>query len=136
MFTFPGAIDHVAFAVPDLEAAIANYRTLLKIEVAHRERIEEQGVEEALLKVGESYVQLLQPLGPETPVGKFITKKGPGMHHIGYRVADVAEALAHFKAAGARMIDDAPRRGSRHTKIAFVHPAAMGGVLVELVQEC
>ncbi|MBI3820488.1 MAG: methylmalonyl-CoA epimerase [Planctomycetes bacterium] len=131
----PAAIDHVAFAVESLDAAIAQYRLLLNITVAHRERIEEQGVEEAMLRVGESYVQLLQPLGPETPVGKFLIKRGPGLHHIGYRVADVAAAIAQFKAAGARMIDEHPRRGSRNTKIAFVHPSAMGGVLVELVEE-
>lgn len=132
----PRAFDHVAFAVHNLEEAIQQYQKLLKVEVAHRERIEEQGVEEALLRVGESYIQLLQPIRADSPVGKFLEKKGPGIHHVGYRVDSVEEAILQFKAAGARLIDERPRRGSRNTKIAFVHPAAMGGVLVELVQEC
>jgi methylmalonyl-CoA/ethylmalonyl-CoA epimerase len=130
----PGAIDHVAIAVPDLEAAIAQYGATLGVRVAHRERIEEQGVSEALLEVGGSFVQLLQPLGPETPVGKFLAKRGPGLHHVAYRVPDVAAAIAAMKARGARLIDEAPRNGSRGTRIAFVHPASMGGVLVELVE--
>lgn len=129
------AIDHIAIAVSDLEAAILEYTQKTGMSVCHRERVVEQGVEEALLAAGESYVQLICPLGPETPVGKFLAKKGPGLHHIGYRVADVARAIQQFTAAGARMIDAVPRRGSRNTKIAFVHPSAMGGVLVELVEE-
>jgi len=129
------AFDHVAFAVPDLEAAIAEYGRHLRLVVAHRERIEEQGVEEALLAVGGSFVQLLCPLGPETPVGKFLAKRGPGIHHVGYRVASIEQALAAMKASGARLIDEKPRRGSRGTRIAFVHPATLGGPLVELVEE-
>jgi methylmalonyl-CoA epimerase len=128
-------IDHVAIAVPDLDTAIATYALLLRAEVAHRETMAEQGVEEALLRAGDSYIQLLQPLSPESPVGKFIAKRGPGLHHIGYRVDDIVAAITQFKSAGARLIDESPRRGSRNTKIAFVHPSAMGGVLVELVQE-
>jgi len=128
-------IDHVGIAVPDLEAAVDEYRRLLGVEPSHRERVEDQGVEEVLFAVGSSYVQLLGALGPDTPVGRSLASRGPGMHHIAYRVDDVAAALTHLRDAGARLIDDAPRLGSRNTLIAFVHPRSMGGVLVELVQE-
>jgi len=128
-------IDHVGIAVPDLEAAVDEYRRLLGVEPSHRERVEDQGVEEVLFAVGSSYVQLLGALGPDTPVGRSLASRGPGIHHIAYRVDDVAAALTHLRDAGARLIDDAPRLGSRNTLIAFVHPRSMGGVLVELVQE-
>ncbi len=128
-------IDHVGIAVGDLDAAVERYRRLLGVEPSHRERVEDQGVEEVLFSVGGSFVQLLGALGPDTPVGRSLASRGPGLHHIAYRVDDVAAALEHLRAAGARLIDERPRPGSRHTSIAFVHPAAMGGVLVELVQE-
>jgi methylmalonyl-CoA epimerase len=128
------AIDHVGLAVGDLEAAVERYRATLGIEPIHRERVETQGVEEVLFAVGDSFIQLLGALGPETPVGRFLERRGEGVHHIGYRVPDVAAALEELKRRGARLIDDAPRAGSRGTTIAFVHPASMGGVLVELVQ--
>jgi methylmalonyl-CoA/ethylmalonyl-CoA epimerase len=128
-------IDHVGIAVRDLDEAVATYERLLGVAPVHRERVEEQGVEEVLFAVGSSYIQLLGALGPETPVGRSLAKRGPGVHHMGYRVDDVAGALEHLRAEGARLIDEAPRPGSRDTVIAFVHPAAMGGVLVELVQE-
>jgi methylmalonyl-CoA/ethylmalonyl-CoA epimerase len=127
-------IDHVGIAVDDLEAAVAEYRRLLGVEPAHRERVDDQGVDEVLFAVGSSFVQLLGALGPETPVGRSLRTRGPGVHHVAYRVDDVAEALDHLRAEGARLIDEAPRNGSRGTRIAFVHPASMGGVLVELVQ--
>jgi methylmalonyl-CoA/ethylmalonyl-CoA epimerase len=128
------AIDHVGIAVADLEEAVERYRTLLGIEPSHRERVEEQGVDEVLFDVGGSAIQLLGSLGPETPVGRSLASRGPGVHHVAYRVDDVAAALAHLRAEGARLVDETPRRGSRDTTIAFIHPAAMGGVLVELVQ--
>ncbi len=110
------------------------YRAALGLEPAHRERVEDQGVEEVLFDVGPSSIQLLGSLGPETPVGTFLAKRGPGMHHLAYRVDDVAGELERFRALGLRLVDEAPRRGSRGTSIAFVHPAAFGGTLVELVQ--
>jgi methylmalonyl-CoA epimerase len=128
-------IDHVGIAVDDLEASVAAYRRLLGVEPAHRERVEDQGVEEVLFAVGSSYIQLLGALGADTPVGRSLDKRGPGVHHVAYRVNDVAAALDELREQGARLIDDAPRAGSRDTLIAFVHPASMGGVLVELVQE-
>ena len=128
-------IDHVGIAVPDLEAAVADYRRLLGVEPAHRERVEDQGVDEVLFAVGSSSIQLLGALGPDTPVGRSLASRGPGVHHVAYRVDDVAAALDHLRAEGARLIDERPRPGSRNTLIAFVHPRSMGGVLVELVQE-
>jgi methylmalonyl-CoA epimerase len=128
-------VDHVGIAVGDLDDAGATYERLLGVAPAHRERVEDQGVEEVLFPVGSSFIQLLGALGPETPVGRSLEKRGPGVHHVAYRVDDAAAALAHLRAEGARLIDEAPRPGSRNTLIAFVHPAAMGGVLVELVQE-
>jgi methylmalonyl-CoA/ethylmalonyl-CoA epimerase len=128
-------IDHVGIAVQDLDASVALYRRLLGVEPAHRERVEDQGVEEVLFVVGSSYIQLLGALGPDTPVGRSLAARGPGVHHIAYRVDDIVTALEHLRAEGARLIDEAPRAGSRDTLIAFVHPKAMGGVLVELVEE-
>ena len=128
-------IDHVGIAVLDLEAAIEQYRRLLGAEPAHRERVEDQGVDEVLFAVGSSYVQLLGSLGPDTPIGKSLVTRGPGLHHIAYRVEDIEAALTHLTDGGTQLIDETPRPGSRNTLIAFVHPHAMGGVLVELVQE-
>jgi len=127
-------IDHVGIAVSDLGEAVERYRRTFGIEPVHRERMDDQGVEEVLFAVGESFVQLLGALGPDTPVGRFLGKRGPGVHHIGYRVANVADALEHLRAEGVGLIDEAPRPGSRGTTIAFVHPKDTGGVLVELVE--
>lgn len=127
-------IDHVGIAVEDLDAAVERYRQTLGVEPAHRERVESQGVEEVLLPVGTSFIQLLGALGADTPVGRFLERRGPGVHHIGFRVDDVGSALDQLKGEGVRLIDDTPRPGSRGTTIAFVHPKGMGGVLVELVQ--
>jgi methylmalonyl-CoA epimerase len=128
-------IDHVAIAVEDLEAAIAWYEAAFGATVEHREVVESDGVEEALLKVAESYVQLLTPVNDESPVAKYLEKKGEGLHHIGYRVDDCAEALESLRALGNRLIDEAPRPGSRGTTVAFVHPKGAYGTLIELVQE-
>jgi len=128
-------IDHVAIAVADLEAAIAYYEQTFGCTVAHREVVESDGVEEALLKVADSYVQLLTPIRDDSPVAKYIAKNGEGLHHIGYRVNDVAAALARVKAAGHRVIDEQPRPGSRGTTVAFIHPKTAFGTLIELVQE-
>jgi methylmalonyl-CoA/ethylmalonyl-CoA epimerase len=128
-------IDHVAIAVRDIEAAIAFYQEAYGAEVEHRERVERDGVDEALLKVAESYIQLLTPFRDDSTVAAYLEKKGEGIHHIGYRVVDCAAALESVKAAGGRMIDEAPRHGSRGTTVAFVHPKGGFGTLVELVQE-
>ena len=128
-------IDHIAIAVKDLEAAIAYYQNALGATVDHREVVESDGVEEALLKVAESYIQLLTPTRPDSPVAKAIEKRGEGLHHIGYRVNNCAEALAAMIAAGATAIDKAPRPGSRGTTVAFMHPKGSFGTLIELVQE-
>lgn len=128
-------IDHVGIAVDDLETEIGRYRRTLGVDPVHRERVEDQGVEEVLFAAGTSFIQLLGALGPHTPVGRFLAKRGAGIHHVAYRVEDVAGALARLRAEGARLIDEAPRPGSRGTTIAFVHPSSMGGVLVELVEE-
>lgn len=128
-------IDHVGIAVRDLDAAVEDYRRLLGLEPTHRERVEEQGVEEVLFPLGGSWVQLLGALGPDTPVGRFLQRRGEGVHHLAYRVEDVAGALDALRTAGVPLVDEAPRRGSRGTLIAFVHPRGMRGVLVELVQE-
>jgi methylmalonyl-CoA/ethylmalonyl-CoA epimerase len=127
-------IDHVGIAVSDLGEAVERYRRSFGIEPVHRERMDDQGVEEVLFAVGESFVQLLGALGPDTPVGRFLGQRGPGVHHVGYRVASVADALEHLRAEGVGLIDEAPRPGSRGTTIAFVHPKDTGGVLVELVE--
>lgn len=127
-------IDHVGIAVHDLDAAVEHYRRTLGVEPAHRERVEDQGVDEVLFLVGTSFIQLLGALGPDTPVGVFLAKRGPGLHHIAYRVDDVAAALTDLRKEGIQPIDEVPRRGSRDTLIAFVHPKDMSGVLVELVQ--
>lgn len=128
-------IDHVGIAVADLEGSVEHYRRIFGIEPTHRERIDDQGVEEVLFAVGESFVQLIGALGPETPVGRFLDSRGPGVHHVAYRVDDVADALEDLRANGVRLVDETPRAGSRGTRIAFVHPKGVGGVLVELVEE-
>jgi methylmalonyl-CoA epimerase len=128
-------IDHVAIAVRDLDAAVAWYGETLGATVAHRERIESDGVEEALLKVADSYVQLLTPTRDDSPVAKYLERRGEGIHHVGYRVTDCAAALASMQAAGATTIDAVPRPGSRGTTVAFVHPKSAFGALIELVQE-
>ena len=128
-------IDHVAIAVNDLEAAIEYYRNAYGVEVEHREVVERDGVEEALLKVAESYVQLLTPTREDSPVARFLERRGEGLHHVAYRVDDCAAALVAARAAGARLIDEAPRPGSRGTTVAFLHPSTSFGTLVELVQE-
>jgi methylmalonyl-CoA epimerase len=128
-------IDHVAIAVNDLDAAIAYYREAFGAEVAHREIVERDGVEEALLKVADSYVQLLTPIRDDSTVAKFLERKGEGLHHVGYRVDDCAAALERVKAGGFQVIDEAPRPGSRGTTVAFLHPKTAYGTLIELVQE-
>ena len=132
-------IDHVGIAVRDLEAGIELYTSLFGLAVAGRETNETQGVREAMLYVadgpsGSSYVQLLEPLGPDTPVGKFLETRGEGVHHVGYGVADVAAALDELRAEGIRLVDERPRHGSLGASIAFLHPKSVGGVLTELVQ--
>lgn len=127
-------VDHVGIAVSDLEQSIAFYERTFGVKCSHRERVEEQGVEEAMFRVGGSWIQLLQPTGPDTPVGKFLARKGEGVHHVGYGVSDLNEALEQLKAEGVPLIDEKPRRGSRGAQVAFVHPKGVGGVLVELVQ--
>jgi methylmalonyl-CoA epimerase len=128
-------IDHVAIAVHDLEAAIAYYEAAFGARVHHREVVERDGVEEALLKVADSYIQLTTATRPDSPIAIFLEKRGEGIHHVGYRVDDCAEALASVIAAGGKAIDQAPRPGSRGTTVAFVHPKGSFGTLIELVQE-
>jgi methylmalonyl-CoA/ethylmalonyl-CoA epimerase len=132
-------IDHVGIACKDLDRAIAFYESTFGLEVVGREVSTEQGVREAMLRVadapaGTSYVQLLEPLGPDTPVGRFLARRGEGVHHVGYGVADITAALAEIGATGVRLIDARPRHGSMGASIAFLHPADVGGVLTELVQ--
>jgi methylmalonyl-CoA/ethylmalonyl-CoA epimerase len=128
-------IDHIAIAVRDLDAAIDYYRRAFGAEVAHREIVERDGVEEALLKVADSYIQLTAATRPDSPIARSIEKRGEGLHHVGYRVDDCAAALAAMIAAGATPIDQEPRPGSRGTTVAFVHPKGSFGTLIELVQE-
>ena len=132
-------IDHVGIACHDLAAKIAFYETVFDLSVVSRETNEEQGVREAMLRVsagpaGSSWIQLLEPLGPETPVGKFLARRGEGIHHIGYGVTDITAALEAIGARGVRLLDQRPRHGSMGASIAFLHPADVGGVLTELVQ--
>jgi methylmalonyl-CoA epimerase len=128
-------IDHVAIAVHDLDAAIAYYRDTFGAEVTHREVVEQDGVEEALLAVADSYIQLLTPVRDDSPVARSLATRGEGLHHVGYRVADCAAALERVKAEGHRVIDEVPRPGSRGTTVAFLHPKSAFGTLIELVQE-
>lgn len=127
-------IEHVALAVSDLEAAIAHYTGVWGLALEHREVVEDQGVEEAMLRLGDSYLQLIAPLSPETTVGRFIEKRGEGLHHIAYEVGDVEAALGTLRESGVDLIDEQPRQGSRGTRVAFVHPRSNRGVLVELVE--
>ena len=128
------AVDHVGVAVEDLDAAIALHESTYGMALVHRETVTEQGVEAALLGVGDSHVELLRPLGDETPVGRFLAKRGPGLHHVAYQVPDIEATLAALKADGARLIDETPRTGIRNSRVAFVHPKSSGGVLTEIVQ--
>ena len=127
-------IEHIALAVEDLDAAVAHYEDVWGLEVSHRERVEDQGVEEAMLPLGESFLQLLGPTAPDTTVGRFIARSGEGLHHIAYEVPDLEGALAELKERGVRLIDEAPRRGGRGHMVAFVHPRGNHGLLVELIQ--
>lgn len=127
-------MDHVGVAVEDLDSAIEGYRDRYRVEPLYREVVESQGVEEAMIPVGGSFVQLLQPLAPETPVGRFLSKNGEGLHHMAFAVLSIDAALEHLAARGSRIIDTAPRPGSRGTRIAFVHPKDLGGTLIELVE--
>jgi methylmalonyl-CoA epimerase len=126
-------IHHLGVAVDDLDAAIDRYASLFGATVEHRERVDEQGVEAASLRIGASRLELLEPLGPDTPVGKFLAKRGPGMHHVAFEVDDVAAELERLRSQGAQLIDEAPRRGLFGLQVAFVHPEATGGVLAEFV---
>jgi len=128
-------LDHVGIAVHDLDAAVAYYRDTFGAEVTHREHIELAGVEVALIAVADSYIQLLCPTRPDSPVARFLERRGEGLHHVGYRVEDCATALAAVRAGGGALIDEAPRPGSRGTTVAFVHPKGAFGTLIELVQE-
>ena len=127
-------IDHIGVAVEDLDRAVALYRDGLGMTEEHRETVAEQGVEAILLEIGDGHVELLRPLAPDTVVGRFIERRGPGMHHVAYRTDDIDSALGAVRAAGLRLIDAEPRRGIRGSRVAFLHPRSTGGVLTELVQ--
>jgi methylmalonyl-CoA/ethylmalonyl-CoA epimerase len=127
-------IEHVALAVADLDAAVEHYSSVWGLTVEHRERVEDQGVEEAMLPLGDLYLQLLGATGPDTTVGKFLDKRGEGLHHIAYEVDDLEATLAELKAKGVALIDEAPRKGGRGHMVAFVHPKGNHGLLVELIQ--
>lgn len=127
-------IDHIGVAVEDLEAALALYGETFGMATEHRETVADQGVEAVLLDIGDGHVELLAPLGPDTPVGRHLEKRGPGLHHVAYRVADIDAALAAVQRSGVEAIDQQPRRGIRDTRVAFLHPRSTGGVLTELVQ--
>ena len=128
------AIDHVGVAVTSIDEALGLYRDALGMELVHRETIAEQGVDAALLDVGDGHVELIEPLSPESGVGKFLAQRGPGMHHVAYRVASVETALERCRAAGLRLIDEVPRSGICGSRVAFLHPRATGGVLTEIVE--
>jgi methylmalonyl-CoA epimerase len=129
-----GLIDHVGIAVDDLDAALALYEGSFEMPLAHRETVEQQGVEAVLLDVGDCHVELLSPLGPDTPVGKFLARSGPGLHHVAYRVDDIDAALADLERQGVRLIDTEPRTGIRNSRVAFCHPKSTGSVLTEIVE--
>jgi methylmalonyl-CoA epimerase len=129
-----GRIDHIGVATDDLEGALVLYEKTLGMPLAHRETVESQGVEAALLDVGDGHVELLRPLGDDTPVGKHLTKKGPGLHHVAYAVGDIEQVLEQLKDAGIELIDEEPRVGIRDSRVAFIHPRSTGGVLTEIVQ--
>jgi methylmalonyl-CoA/ethylmalonyl-CoA epimerase len=129
-----GRIDHVGVAVEDIDAALALYEQSFEMELAHRETVESQGVEAVLLDVGDGHVELLRPLGPETAVGKFLARKGPGLHHVAYAVEDIDATLTRLSAAGLELIDSEARTGIRESRVAFLHPRSTGGVLTEIVE--
>jgi methylmalonyl-CoA epimerase len=129
-----GRIDHIGVAVEDIDAAIALYEGSFEMALAHRETVESQGVEAVLLDVGEGHVELLAPLGPETPVGKFLARSGEGLHHVAYAVDDIDACLARVADAGLKLIDSEPRQGIRGSRVAFLHPRSTGGVLTEIVE--
>jgi methylmalonyl-CoA/ethylmalonyl-CoA epimerase len=129
-----GRIDHIGLAVEDLDAAIELHTAAYGMELVHRETVAEQGVEAVLLDVGENHVELLSPLSEDTPVGRFLAKRGPGLHHVAYQVEDIDVALATLREQGLRLIDEQPRTGIRASRVAFLHPSASGGVLTELVE--
>jgi methylmalonyl-CoA/ethylmalonyl-CoA epimerase len=129
-----GRIDHIGVAVEDIEAAIALYEQSFEMTLAHRETVESQGVEAVLLDVGEGHVELLAPLGPDTPVGKFLARGGAGLHHVAYAVSDIDDALRRVAATGIELIDSEPRTGIRGSRVAFLHPRSTGGVLTEIVE--
>jgi methylmalonyl-CoA/ethylmalonyl-CoA epimerase len=131
MFT---AIDHTGIAVEEIDASLSYYRDVLKLPLVHRETVTEQGVEAALFDLGDSHIELIAPLGPETAVARFLEQRGPGLHHLAYRVHDIEAALGVLAAAGVRLIDATPRAGIRGSRVAFLHPASTGGVLTEIVQ--
>ncbi len=127
-------VDHVGVAVEDLDRALATYEADLAMPLVHRETVADQGVEAVLLDVGASHVELLRPLGPDTPVGRFLATHGPGLHHVAYLTPDIDAELARLAAAGVRLIDRTPRTGIRGSRVAFLHPRSSGGVLTEIVQ--
>jgi methylmalonyl-CoA/ethylmalonyl-CoA epimerase len=129
-----GRIDHIGVAVEDLDESLGIYRDKLGMREQHREVVEQQGVEAVLLEIGDGHVELLRPLGPETAVGRFLERRGPGLHHVAYRTDDIHAALDSVRAAGIELIDEEPRTGIRESRVAFVHPRSTGGVLTELVQ--
>ena len=129
-----GRIDHIGVATDDLDGAIALYEGTMGMPVAHRETVESQGVEAVLLDVGEGHVELLRPLGPDTPIGKYLERKGPGLHHVAYAVDDIEGVLGKLKESGIELIDSEPRVGIRRSRVAFVHPRSTGGVLTEIVE--
>ena len=129
-----GRIDHIGVAVEDLDGAVELYRDRLGMREQHRETVEEQGVEAVLLEVGDGHVELIKPLSPESGVGRFLDKNGPGLHHVAYATDDIDSALAAVRDAGLRLIDEKPRRGIRDSRVAFLHPKSTGGVLTELVE--
>jgi methylmalonyl-CoA/ethylmalonyl-CoA epimerase len=129
-----GRIDHVGVAVEDIDAALELYESAFAMPLAHRETVEEQGVEAVLLDVGDGHVELLRPLGPETAVGKFLERKGPGLHHVAYAVGDIDATLEKLSGAGLELIDKEPRVGIRGSRVAFLHPRSTGGVLTEIVE--
>jgi methylmalonyl-CoA/ethylmalonyl-CoA epimerase len=129
-----GRIDHIGVAVEDIDAALALYEQSFEMDLAHRETVESQGVEAVLLDVGDGHVELLRPLGPETAVGKFLARKGPGLHHVAYAVGDIDATLKQLAAAGLELIDSEARVGIRASRVAFLHPRSTGGVLTEIVE--
>jgi methylmalonyl-CoA epimerase len=129
-----GRIDHIGVAVEDIDATLELYGGAFAMPLAHRETVEEQGVEAVLLDVGEGHVELLAPLGPETAVGKFLERKGPGLHHVAYAVEDIDATLRSLAEAGLELIDSEPRVGIRESRVAFLHPRSTGGVLTEIVE--